>query len=813
MGLRLGVSCTVLFILLDIVITTVLYTHGAHLTIFREEVLDFNILQSALDLWGTVLLRASLLLGASIGVSWNNEDGPPRVTTLNNLILLICLIVITYALAKLLMLSELEPLTHQPWLLSLICWTCASSLGVMLLWRSLGKKPGSVSSHNSSSSSSRGGGGGGCEDTEKLVGSADEEEQDASCERKKRKEEGNEEKEKSSSGATLGRLIAICRKDAWLLSVAVLFLFISAVCEAFIPYYYGMAIDSIVVHKSMEYFAKPVITLAVLALASSLAVGARGGVFTLTFARLNLRLRNLLFRTLMRQEIAFFDENHTGDIISRLSADTTQVSDLISQNVNIFLRSTIKGAGFFIFMFKMSWKLTLVTVMGFPFIAVVSKVYGEYYKKLTKEVQTTLAEANKVAEETISAMRTVRSFANECGEADSYYTKLLVMFQLNKKQALAYACYMWSSCISELALEVAVLYYGGHLVVTGQMTSGALISFFIYMLELGECLESIASVYTGLMQGVGAAEKVFEYLDRKPKHPADGTEAPDTCTGVVEFKDITFAYPTRAEVDILKGVSFTLRPGEVTALVGPSGSGKSSCVSLLENFYLPQQGQVLLDGKPVHTFKHDYLHSKVALVGQEPVLFARTVEENITYGLSDVPMEAVVQAATKANAHDFISNLPKGYQTSVGEKGTQLSGGQKQRVAIARALIRNPHVLILDEATSALDAESEHIVQQALNNIMQEHTVLVIAHRLSTVEKADNIIVIDKGRVAEQGPHSKLMASGGLYCKLVQRQVLGIETGAEVLNPSENHSWKPDTARQLSRQSSSTSESECNVRY
>ncbi|XP_047236280.1 ATP-binding cassette sub-family B member 9 isoform X2 [Girardinichthys multiradiatus] len=714
------------------------------------------------------------------------------------------MVIITYALAKLLMLTELEPLSQQPWFLSLIGWTCASSLGVVLLWRQLGRVSSSVKALTIRNS--RGGGGRVSEDTEKLVETADEEEEVVG----RRKEE-----EMVSSRATLGRLLSYCRKDVGLLSLAVLFLLVSAVCEAFIPYYYGKAIDGIVVHQSMEYFAKPVVAVASLALVSSLAVGVRGGVFTLTFARLNLRLRSHLFKTLMRQEIAFFDENHTGDILSRLSADTTQVSDLISQNVNVFLRSAIKGTGFVIFMFRMSWKLTLVTMMGFPFIGLVSKLYGEYYKKLTKEVQTVLAEANKVAEETISAMRTVRSFANESGEANSYYAKLLVMFQLNKKQALAYACYMWSSCISELALEVAVLYYGGHLVVTGQLSSGGLISFFIYMLELGECFESIASVYTGLMQGVGAAEKVFEYLDRKPKHPAEGTEAPDKCTGLVEFNDITFAYPTRPEIDVLKGVSFTLRPREVTALVGPSGSGKSSCVSLLENFYLPQHGQVLLDGKPVNEFQHEYLHSKVALVGQEPVLFARTIKENITYGLSDISMEAVVQAASKANAHEFITSLPKGYDTSVGEKGMQLSGGQKQRVAIARALIRHPRVLILDEATSALDAESEHIVQQALNNIMQEHTVLVIAHRLSTVEKADNIIVIDRGCIAEQGSHSQLMASGGLYCKLVQRQVLGIETGEEVLNPPASIRWKSGGGRQRGRESggSSGSEAEYNLRY
>ncbi|XP_063753149.1 ATP-binding cassette sub-family B member 9 isoform X2 [Eleginops maclovinus] len=805
MGVRASLILTVFFILLDVILTTVLFTHGSHWSVFAEEALNFHLLRSSLDLWGSVLLRASLLLGACIGVSWNTEDGPPRVSKLSTPVLLLCLVLVTFALAKLLMLSEQEPLT-QPWFLCLICWTCVSSLVVVLIWNQIGKKEAAKSRDRSSSR------GTGCEDTEKLVGKAEEEEQEVGCERRRRKEE-EEEKMNSGSGATLGRLLTYCRKDGGLLSVAVLFLLVSAVCEAFIPFYYGKAIDSIVVHQSMEYFAKPVITLSALALVSSLAMGVRGGVFTLMFGKLNLRLRNHLFRTLMRQEIAFFDENHTGDIISRLSADTTQVSDLISQNINVFLRSVVKGVGFFIFMFGMSWKLTMVTIMGFPFIAVISKLYGDYYKKLTKEVQTTLAEANKVAEETISAMRTVRSFANEEGEADSYLSKLLVMFQLNKKQALAYAGYMWSSCVSELALEVAVLYYGGHLVVTGQMSSGSLISFFIYMLELGECLESVASVYTGLMQGVGAAEKVFEYLDREPKHRADGAEAPDTCLGLVEFKDITFAYPTRPDTDILKGVSFTLRPGEVTAVVGPSGSGKSSCVSLLENFYRPQRGEVLLDGKPVHTYQHEYLHSKIGLVGQEPVLFARTVEENITYGLTDVPMEAVVQAATKANAHEFISSLPTGYETSVGEKGTQLSGGQKQRVAIARALVRKPRVLILDEATSALDADSEHIVQSALSSIMQDHTVLVIAHRLSTVEKADNIIVIDRGRVAEQGSHSRLMASEGLYYKLVQRQVLGIETGAEVLNPPQNLSWKSDGGRRRRQSSSSSSEAEQNMRY
>ncbi|KAM9547779.1 ABC-type oligopeptide transporter ABCB9 [Salvelinus alpinus] len=779
------VSCILLFILVDVIVTTVLYLHGCQTAIFTEDVQNFDILHSVLDLWGTMLVRVCLLLGASIGVLWNRVDGPCRVSALGTLTLLICLTISTYALAKLLMLSEQGDLAHQPWFLSLFSWTCVSVLGTVLLWRLLGRSPNTVTDGEGD------GGGSVCEETERLVEAAGEngteevEEQQKHGEKKRSRASRKGTEDQKNSGATLGRLLSYCSKYAGLLSVAFLFLLISAVCEAFIPYYTGQAIDGIVIHKSMEYFTKPLITLTVLALVSSIAIGVRGGLFNLTFARLNLRLRNLLFRSLMRQEVGFFDSNHTGDITSRLTSDTTQVSDLISQNVNMFLRSMVKGIGFFIFMFGMSWKLTLVTIMGFPFIAVISNVYGEYYKRLTKEVQTALAQANQVAEETVSSMKTVRSFANEEQEADSYYSRLHVMFQLNKKQALAYALYMWSSCISELALQVAILFYGGHLVITEQMSGGTLISFVIYELELGECLESIASVYTGLMQGVGAAEKVFEYIDREPKHQHDGKEVPDTCKGLVEFKDVTFSYPTRPETDILKSVSFTLRPGEVTALVGPSGSGKSSCVGLLENFYAPQQGQVLLDGRPVHTYQHGFLHSRVALVGQEPVLFARSVEQNITYGLTDIPMEAVVQAATEANAHDFITGLTNGYNTGVGEKGTQLSGGQKQRVAIARALIRNPHVLILDEATSALDAESEHVVQQALNNIMRQHTVLVIAHRLSTVERADNIIVINRGCVVEQGPHSQLMAKGGLYCKLVQRQVLGIETGAEVLNPPE----------------------------
>ncbi|NXP39411.1 ABCB9 protein, partial [Leiothrix lutea] len=526
---------------------------------------------------------------------------------------------------------------------------------------------------------------------------------------------------------------------------------------------------------------------------SSFAAGIRGGVFTLIFARLNIRLRNCLFRSLVSQEMSFFDENRTGDVISRLTSDTTIVSDLVSQNINIFLRNVVKATGVIFFMFSLSWKLSLVTFMGFPIIMLVSDVYGKYYQKLSKDVQSALAKANNTAEETISAMKTVRSFANEETEANVYWQKLQQVYKLNKREAMAYTYYVWSSGLTLLVVQVSILYYGGHLVISGQMTSGNLISFIIYEFVLGDCMESIGSVYSGLMQGVGAAEKVFEFIDRQPTMVHDGSLAPDHVDGKVEFRNVTFSYRTRSATQVLQNVSFTLHPGKVTALVGPSGSGKSSCVNILENFYPLQDGQVLLDGRPINMYDHKYLHSVISLVSQEPVLFARSIADNISYGLTSASFESVVQAAQKANAHNFITELQDGYHTAphscfdplplsldpteAGEKGAQLSGGQKQRVAIARALIRAPPILILDEATSALDAESEHAIQQAIYGDLQNHTVLVIAHRLSTVERAHNIIVLDKGRVVQQGSHKELMEEGGLYSKLVQRQILGLEGG------------------------------------
>ncbi|XP_064424040.1 ATP-binding cassette sub-family B member 9 isoform X2 [Latimeria chalumnae] len=740
-----AILCTLLFIILDLTITTLLYIHGSNMKKILLDITHFDIFHSTLDIWGMSLLRVCLLLGGAVGVAKNTTHGPKRLRASKTFIIIIASIISIYATVKFLLYSEVVKSMNDPWLWCLFMWTYLTLLATFFLWELLSSVTPLRQNFTSMES--------GClEEKESLLNAHSD-----NCKDSKKKE--------VPSGAAIYKLLSYTKPDMGLLGIALFFLLISTLGETFIPFYTGLAVDGIVIQKNMEAFAKAMMIMTLLAVGSSFAAGVRGGIFTLTFARLNVRIRNLLFRSLMHQEIGFFDSNHTGDITSRLTSDTTIVSDLISQNMNIFLRSAVKAAGVCVFMLSLSWQLSLVTFIGFPIIILVSEMYGKYYKKLAKEVQDALAKANHIAEETISAMKTVRSFANEDTEANFYFEKLQQMYKLNKTQALAYAFYMWSN-------------------------------------------SNIGSVYTGLMQGVGAAEKVFAFIDRKPIMSSDGTLAPESLKGQIEFRNVTFAYPTRPETEVLKNVSFTLRPGEVTALVGPSGSGKSSCVNLLEIFYTPQSGEILLDGKPIKEYNHTYFHSKVSLVSQEPVLFARSITENITYGLSSCSSDSVVQASQKANAHGFITELQDGYHTETGEKGAQLSGGQKQRVAIARALIREPQVLILDEATSALDAESEHVVQQALNSIMQNRTVLVIAHRLSTVENAHNIIVLDKGHVVEQGTHKQLLQREGLYSKLVQRQILGLKTGTEEKGQSALSHGHDVVTRSSRRYSSDSSDGE-----
>lgn len=319
-----------------------------------------------------------------------------------------------------------------------------------------------------------------------------------------------------------------------------------------------------------------------------------------------------------------------------------------------------------------------------------------------------------------------------------------------------------------LAMQVFMLYYGRLFIQSGQMTTGNLVSFILYQSDLGDNIRTLTYIFGDMLNSVGAAGKVFEYLDRKPEVSTDGQLKPDQLTGHISFHRVNFAYPTCPDKTVLQDFSLELKSGQMTALVGPSGEGKSTCASLLQRFYEPQDGEILLDNEPLQSYDHRFLHQKIAVVNQEPVLFSGSIRDNIAYGLADCSLSEIQEAARKANAHEFIGQLEKGYDTEVGEGGGQLSKSERQRIAIARALVRRPQVLILDEITSSLDAESENKVQQALASCPNQ-TLLVIAHRLKTVEKADQIVLINEGGVQERGTHQELMEMKGSYYKLREK--------------------------------------------
>ncbi|VIO95856.1 ABC transporter family protein [Brugia malayi] len=581
-----------------------------------------------------------------------------------------------------------------------------------------------------------------------------------------------EESTRFGTGQHILRLLRYCKFHWIWFATGFFFLIIYSSSRVFLPYCTGQVLSNIVQGRGAVVLVRSVLLMVALTFVSTITGGLRGGSFVYATALVNRQMRYDLFNSLVEQDISFFDTTNTGEITSRLTTDCETMSSTVSTNLNVFLRNIVMLLGSLVFMITLSWRLSLVTFIIVPVVGFITKVYGAYYDLLTEKTQGTIATSNHVAEQVISTMRTVRSFACEKREARKFQQHLDETLNLNKKKAIVYMGYMWTTEFCDNAILIAVLFYGGHLVLSGKMTVDNLISFLLYQMQLGENLYNISYVFTGLMESVGASRKVFEYMMRKPKILHVGTKKTPV-NGEVKFDSVSFTYTSRPNNPVLQDVSFTVHPGQTVALVGPSGGGKSSIVSLIEHFYECDKGCVLIDGNPVADYDHEYIHQKIALVAQDPILYEGTVRDNIVYGCDWATEEDVLNAAKIANAHNFIMETEKQYDTNCGEKGIQLSGGQKQRIAIARALVRHPAILILDEATSALDAESEHVIQDAIAQCSKDKTVIVIAHRLSTVENADQIIVINKGRVVQQGRHDDLLEQDGIYRALVHRQLLG----------------------------------------
>lgn len=544
----------------------------------------------------------------------------------------------------------------------------------------------------------------------------------------------------------------------------------------------GLIIDAVVKGGGMRKLIESVIFLGVFFLVSNIFSFIRMYLFTTAGEKIVMYLRSELFAKLTAQEIGFFDVTRTGEMVNRLASDCSLIQNTVSVNVSMGLRYLLQGIGGFVILFLISWKLTLVMTGILPLIGVATWFYGKHVKKYTKQVQDILAKATTVAEESLGNMRTVRSFVAEKKESKRYEDQVLNSYIYAKKRALVDGLF---SSVSMLIADIAVtgvLFYGGTLVLKGEMSAGSLTSFILYTITVGFSLGALSSLYADLMKALGASERVFELIDRIPEIKHEGGIIVDQPQGRIEFKNVYFNYPSRPDVKVLSCLNLQIPPGKVIALVGPSGGGKSTISQLISGFYHPQKGQVFFDGVDLVDIDPSFLRRQIATVSQEPVLFARSILENICYGDDDNGFEIdsekqlrAIEVAKMANAHGFITEFPEKYETMVGEHGTRLSGGQKQRVAIARALFTNPKVLILDEATSALDSESEHLVQKAIDTLLKQskgaRSCLVIAHRLSTVRKADAVVVIVKGEIAEQGTHDELLKKNGVYSKLVSRQL------------------------------------------
>jgi len=522
-----------------------------------------------------------------------------------------------------------------------------------------------------------------------------------------------------------------------------------------------------------NYFGMLVSLALVLALASGLRY-----FFVISLGeRVVADLRNAVFSHVTSLSPEFFDRSQSGEIVSRLSVDTTQIKSVVGATASVALRNIILGTGALIMMVVTSPKLSALVIAAIPLIVIPLIAFGRSVRRRSRMTQDMLAHANAYASEQIGAMRTLQAFTNENMVVVRFAGAVEKAYEAARSSIKARAILTGFAIFLIFSSVVAVLWFGSRDVLSGTMTAGTLGQFVLYAVFAASAFGALSEVGGELAQAAGATERLAEILDENPgiAAPLKPVALPEPPRGEISFDDVYFSYPTRPHAPSLNGVSFTVKPGETVAIVGPSGAGKSTIFSLVMRYYDPQTGSVLMDGVALPDADPAAVRERIAVVPQDVAIFATSIRENIGFGkpgASDADIEAAAKAAL---AHDFIMALDKGYETEVGERGVTLSGGQRQRIAIARAILRAAPVLLLDEATSALDAESEMLVQKALDSLMDNRTTLVVAHRLATVLKADRILVLDKGRIVEEGTHQTLVAKGGIYARLAKLQ---FEAGA-----------------------------------
>ncbi|HEY4722946.1 MAG TPA: ABC transporter transmembrane domain-containing protein, partial [Anaerolineae bacterium] len=567
------------------------------------------------------------------------------------------------------------------------------------------------------------------------------------------------------------RLFALVKPYRGRLIIAMTAVIIGSILGLAGPYTLQYLIDAVFRQSNATLLNN--ITLALIGIFATQSVFyfVRGYLLQFIGERVMADLRLKLFDHLQGLSLSFFNERRTGELVSRLTNDVSTVRGVVTSDISTALSQVLTFFGALILIIVTDWRLTLFMLALVPLVIFIAMLFGRRLRKLSGAVQDQLAVATTVLEEAIGGVRVVQSFTREGYEIGRFRDNIERTFGLAMRRIRLSAMFGPIASFLGFAAVVSVFWFGGHEVLVGRLTAGQLFMFLILTMTIAGSIGQFSSLWTGLQEALGATKRLFEILDTQ----SDIGEQPNAeplphVSGRIELDHVSFAYKDNTDTVILSDISLNVAPGEILALVGPSGAGKTTLVNLIPRFFDPQSGGVCIDGQDIRSVQVKSLREQIGLVPQETLLFGGTVRENILYGKLDATEAELIEAAHAANAHDFILQLPKGYDTLVGERGVKLSGGQRQRIAIARAILKDPRILVLDEATSSLDSESEGLVQEALEHLMKGRTSIVIAHRLSTVHNANRIAVLDEGKLIELGTHAELIELDGLYARLYRMQ-------------------------------------------